>query len=155
MSLYRWGAAYPWGENELPEHGKLAAQLTGDYHGVGGDDTVVPDFYTRYGVEHGKPVAIVETGALYNTSAEAGGAAEFALKQAWWQQVFDPTLPQRFPQLKMINWFEWDKYESEVDARVDWTVTDDPELRTAFTAALPTWLRYGPDQPCAPDRRGS
>ena len=155
MSLYHWGAAYPWGENELPEDGKLAAQLTGDYRGAGGDDTVVPDFYTRYGVEHGKPVAIVETGALYNTSAEAGGAEEFALKEAWWQQVFDPALPQRFPQLKMINWFEWDKYESEVDARVDWTVTDDPELRKAFTAALPTWLRYGPDQPCAPDRPGS
>ncbi len=150
MSLYHWGAAYPWGENELPEPGKFAAQLTGSYDGAGGDDTVVPDFYTRYGVEHGKPVAIVETGALYNTAAGTGGPAEFDLKQAWWQQVFDPDLPQQFPQLKMINWFEWDKYEPEVDARVDWTVTNNPQLRRAFTAALPDWLRYGPDRPCTP-----
>ncbi|MBS9375963.1 hypothetical protein [Rhodococcus sp. B50] len=55
----------------------------------------------------------------------------------------------------MINWFEWDKYEPEVDARVDWTVTDDPQLQEAFTAALPPWLRYGPDQPCTPIRSGS
>ncbi len=95
-------------------------------------------------------MAIVETGALYNTAAGTGGPAEFDLKQAWWQQVFDPDLPQQFPQLKMINWFEWDKYEPEVDARVDWTVTNNPQLRRAFTAALPDWLRYGPDRPCTP-----
>ncbi|KSZ56593.1 hypothetical protein Z045_22600 [Rhodococcus pyridinivorans KG-16] len=99
-------------------------------------------------------MAIVETGALYNAAAPAGQVTEFALKQAWWQQVFDPAVPQRFPQLKMINWFEWDKHEPEVDARVDWTVTDDPAPRTAFTVALPPWLRYRPDQPCTPVQDG-
>lgn len=47
-----------------------------------GDDTIVPDFYTRYGVEHGKPVALVETRVLYNTTAGAGQAAEFDLDAA-------------------------------------------------------------------------
>jgi hypothetical protein len=42
----------------------------------------------------------------------------------------------------MINWFEWDKYETEVDARVDWGVTVDPALRVAFREALPDWLRF-------------
>lgn len=140
MSLYHWGAAYPWGGERTARGRQAGSAADRRLQRCRGDDTVVPDFYTRYGVEHGKPVAIVETGALYNTSAAAGRAEELALKQAWWQQVFDPALPQRFPQLKMINWFEWDKYESEVDARVDWTVTDDPELRKAFTAALPARL---------------
>jgi len=43
----------------------------------------------------------------------------------------------------MINWFEWDKYEVEVHARVDWTATKVPAVRTAFTAQLPRWLRFG------------
>ena len=30
MSLYHWGNAYPWGENEVPEAGKFIAQLTGN-----------------------------------------------------------------------------------------------------------------------------
>lgn len=49
---------------------------------------------------------------------------------------------------------EWDKYELEVDTKMGWTVTDDPGLRRAFTAALPAWLRYGPDQPCVPNVGG-
>jgi hypothetical protein len=51
--------------------------------------------------------------------------------------VLDPANTQRFPALKMINWFEWDKFESEVSTRVDWTVTRDPALVGAFRAALP------------------
>ncbi len=47
----------------------------------------------------------------------------------------------------MINWFEWDKNETEVNGRVDWTVTNTPAVREAFTAALPDWLSYGPAGP--------
>ena len=46
------------------------------------------------------------------------------------------------PQLKMINWFEWNKTEPEVASRVDWTVTRRPEIREAFTRALPEWLHF-------------
>ena len=41
----------------------------------------------------------------------------------------------------MINWFEWSKFESEVNAQVDWTVTQDA---TASSQALPTYLRFAP-----------
>ena len=58
MSLYHWGSAYPWGENEEPEAGKFVALLSGTYHGLNGDETAVPDFYTVYGDGHGKPVGI-------------------------------------------------------------------------------------------------
>ena len=47
MSLYHWGATYPWGENELPEANKFTDQLTGTYVGANGDDSLLPDFYAR------------------------------------------------------------------------------------------------------------
>ncbi|TLM88207.1 glycoside hydrolase family 26 protein [Pseudarthrobacter sp. NamE5] len=147
MSLYHWGLEYPWGENELPEPGKFADQLTGNYVGANGDDSLLPDFYQVYGEAHGKPVAVPETAALF--APGAGGEGELPIKQAWWEQLFDPATATRFPQLKMINWFEWDKEEVEVKGRVDWTVTNTPDVRDAFTAALPDWLRYGPDT-CQP-----
>lgn len=148
MSLYHWGSTYPWGENELPEPNKFADQLTGDYKGANGDDSLLPDFYGVYGTQHGKPVAIPETAALF--APGSGGESENVIKEAWWSQLFSPTTHQEFPQLKMINWFEWDKDEVEVKGRVDWTVTNTPELREAFTAALPDWFRYGPEASCQP-----
>jgi hypothetical protein len=148
MSLYHWGGEFPWGENELPEPNKFANQLTGNYSGANGDDSPVSDFYQVYGEAHGKPVAIPETAALFNPAA--GGEGELAIKQAWWGQLFDPATAARFPQLKMINWFEWDKDEEEVKGRVDWTVTNTPAVRDAFIAALPDWLRYAPAESCRP-----
>ena len=148
MSLYHWGAKYPWGENELPEPGKFADQLTGNYNGANGDDTLLPDFYHVYGQDHGKPVAIPETAALF--APGAGGEDELAIKEAWWGQLFDSATAAQFPHLKMINWFEWDKDEVEVKGRVDWTVTNTPAVREAFTAALPDWFRYGPAESCQP-----
>lgn len=75
---------------------------------------------------------------------------ELAIKQAWWAQVLDEANHDRFPQLKMLNWFEWNKYEPEVKADVDWTVTTNPAVREAFTDALPEWLSFGPTTPCTP-----
>ena len=82
------------------------------------------DRYARllrhYAEQHDKPLAIVETAALYNTTET--GADELDLKQAWWQQVFAPEVFERFPRLRMINWFEWGKPESEIGGdRIDWT----------------------------------
>jgi hypothetical protein len=126
MSLYHWGAEHPWGENELPEPAKFADQLTGNYVGANGDDSPLPDFYRVYGQDHGKPVAVPETASLF--APGAGGEGELAIKQAWWRQVFDAGTAERFPQLKMVNWFEWDKQEVEVNGRVDWTVTNTPGI---------------------------
>ena len=57
--------------------------------------------------------------------------------------MFGARTHAQFPQLKMINWFEWDKDEAEAKGRIDWTVTSTPAIRDAFTAALPDWLQYG------------
>jgi hypothetical protein len=96
----------------------------------------VPDFYATFADRHGKPLAIVETAALYNTTV--GGADELTIKQAWWQQVFAPDVASRFPRLKMLNWFEWRKPEAELGgATVDWTVTRTPAILAAFQADFP------------------
>ncbi|RAX17043.1 hypothetical protein DC347_10525 [Pseudarthrobacter sp. AG30] len=148
LSLFHWGATYPWGANAVPEANKFADQLTGNYNGTNGDERSLPDFYGEYAVNHNKPLAIPGTAALYNPAA--GGPAEADIKRAWWRQVFSAQTHARFPQLKMINWFEWDKDEAEVNGRIDWTVTTTPAIRDAFTAALPDWLKYGSGTTCRP-----
>lgn len=141
MSVYHWGDQYPWGENEIPEPHKFIDIITGTYDGQNGDERAVPDFYAVYAVSHHKPMAITETAALYNTTTT--GDAELALKQAWWRQVFAPEIPRDFPQIKMINWFEWRKSESEVGgAVVDWRATSNAAVTKAFTSDLPGWLLF-------------
>jgi hypothetical protein len=146
MTLYHWGDVWPWEKNIIPEHDKFESQLSGTYDGAGGDDRGLPDFYRDYADGHGKPLAIPETAALYNTS-EPGGDAELDIKRAWWRQVFNADVARRLPQLKMINWFEWRKPEPEVgNSIIDWTATHDPAIRQAFVTDLSAQdqLVFGP-----------
>jgi len=135
MSIYHWGNQHPWGENEIPEADKFIAQITGNYLGLDGDHRSVPDFYEVYVEQHGKPMAVPETAALYNPYF--GGDAEMDIKQNWWQQVFSAEVAEDFPGIKMINWFEVCKFESEVSNTLDWTVTSNPIIRQAFLDDLP------------------
>ncbi len=137
MSLYFWGLAYPWGENELPPDGAFVGLMTGS--------ASVPDFYTGYAERFSKPLAIVETAAFYRPGA--GGAGESEIKRAWLGQVFGTQASVRFPWLRMVNWFEWRKTEAEVDAVVDWRIAADPTLRAAFLAALGEGFTLGPAVP--------
>jgi hypothetical protein len=136
MTVYHWGDHWPWGKNVAPEPGKFAAQISGAYAGAGGDDTMLPDFYRVYAEERGKPMAIPETAALYNTTV--GGDAELEIKRLWWRQVLGEQVARDFPRIKLINWFEWRKPEGEVGgAVVDWTVTTDPVMARLFFDDLP------------------
>jgi hypothetical protein len=135
MSVYHWGNQHPWGENEIPEAGKFIALITGTYLGLDGDHRPVPDFYQTYVEQHGKPMAVPETAALYNP--DLGGDTELSIKQAWWRQVFSAEVAEDVPGIKMINWFEAHKYESEVGTTLDWTVTSNPELLQAYLDDLP------------------
>jgi hypothetical protein len=152
MTLYHWGNEYPWGENEVPEEGKFLQQLTGTYDGAGGDDTAVPDFYAEYGRDRDKPVAIPETAALY--APGGGGAEELDVKRAWWRQLTDPVIPREYPQVKMVNWFEWRKHEPETGGAVDWRAAGEPGIAGAYVADLPPWYHYAeqPDDCAAPQR---
>ena len=134
MSVYHWGNQYPWGENEIPEEGSFIARISGTYSGQDGDHQAVPNFYQQFGEQHQKPMAVTETAALYNPAV--GEANEQLIKQAWWRQVFNSQIKKEFPGIKMINWFEWRKFESEIGGIIDWTVSYKPELTQAFVSDL-------------------
>lgn len=135
MSIYHWGRKHPWGKNEVPEKYNFVDRITGRYRGMNGDERTVPNFYHIYVEQHHKPMAITETAALYNPAI--GGDSERDIKQAWWRQIFNQQMAYDFPGIKMINWFEWQKFESEVDVVIDWGVTFDPELTKTFISDLP------------------
>lgn len=141
MTIYHWGADYPWLENEMP----LANSFAGTLRGTA-NETPVPDFYARYcsdGV-HNKPLAIPETAALFNTQQPAG-PGEFLIKQAWWRQAFNASdddtnvvnIAVEFPKLKCINWF--DHYKPEAGAQghwIDWRISENPVVCEAFVKHL-------------------
>ena len=144
MSLDHWGTTYPWGANTVPAAGKFAQMISGSPVAGG---VAVPNFYTDYAERYGKPIAIAETAALYRPGE--GGAAETAIKTAWLAQVFSSVTRARFPLLRMVNWFDWRKLETEVNAVVDWRVTANPAVRSAFLAAMTNGFHLGPAVPNA------
>ena len=143
MSLYFWGLEHPWGENELAPPGRFVAQITGTPTGAHDDESAVPDFYAEYAVGHDKPMAIIETAALYDP--DGGGPDEASVKSAWFEQVFSAKTRERFARIGMINWFEWRKDEPEVGEVIDWRLASDPELARSLLGGVPDgWLAFAP-----------
>jgi hypothetical protein len=140
LTLYHFGYRWPWNRNEVPEPGAFAAKLTGTYSGNGGDQRAVPNFYRLYAADTGKPMLITETSALHVPSKP--GASNLRIKRTWWRQLFDPRLPERFPMLKGVLWFEYDKFEYGAERDVQWAATYRPSLRRAFRRTLPSWLVF-------------
>lgn len=141
MSVYHFGNTYPWGANVVPLAGAFDSLLTGRGSGQ-------PDFYATWAAGHHKPMAIVETAALWRPSG--GGASELSIKQGWWRQVFSKATIDHFPDIRLIGWFDWKKQEAEVKDVVDWRVSGNPTVTTAFFDDLPPdWLRFAPVVPTA------
>ncbi|GAA4696339.1 hypothetical protein GCM10023226_38470 [Nocardioides nanhaiensis] len=137
LSLYRFGddAASSddpaFGDNTLPEPGELEARLdeTLGY----GDDAPRSSFYERFAERRDLPM-LVETGALFNTEADAG-PGELAIKQAWWRQVFAAV--EERPAIRAISWLELTRSEAEADDDlVRWSVTEPDGVADAFRADL-------------------
>lgn len=136
LTLYHFGDAWPWGANDIPEANKFVDQVTGRYNGDNGNDTAVPDFYQVYAVDHHKPMAISETAALFDEANAGSGASEVAIKDNWIGQVFNPSVPAEFPELAMVNWFEYQKTENGITGVIDWRATVNPAVRADLLAAL-------------------
>lgn len=138
ITLYHFGNAWPYGENETPEAGKLAQQLRGTYNGNGRfeDQSAVPDFYAGFAVGHAKPMVLAETGALYNETPPQPGSSEYDIKAAWVGQVYGEATRTAFPQLKLVNWFEVRKYESEAKGTVDWRATANASVRDLVRSSV-------------------
>lgn len=148
MSVYFWGLAYPWGENEIPPEGRFAAQITGRPTGAHDDERTLPDFYATWSEARDKPMAIIETAALYDPAG--GGPPADEVKGTWFRQVFSDETRRAFPRLGLISWFEWAKQEAEVDAWIDWRLTADPALARELLDSVPDgWLEFAPDRPGA------
>lgn len=143
MSLYFWGLDHPWGENEIAPDGRFAALLTGEATGAHAGEVAIPDFYATYAEGHAKPMAIIETAALYDPAG--GGPDEQAVKSAWFEQVFGADTRERFDRIGMINWFEWRKDEPEVGGVIDWRLGANPDLGRALLDAVGDgWLSFAP-----------
>lgn len=134
LSNYDFGDTYPYGANTIPEPNKFVEQMTGTYIGNEGNDTMLPNFYKIYAVDHHKPMAISETAALYNEKQAGIGASDIAIETNWIDQVFNPAVRAQFPKLGMVNWFEWKKNEEY--GYVDWRATAQPQILAALVAAL-------------------
>ena len=138
MSLYYWGIKYPWGANSVPAASRFS-DLLASQQGASGSG---PNFYLGYAARYDKPLAIVETAAFYRPAA--GGPGEAAIKTAWLDEVFAANTSSRFPLLRIINWFEWRKFETEVSDVVDWRITANAQLRKAFLATATGSFSLGP-----------
>jgi len=149
MSLYHWGTTYPWGANTVPTADKFAQMIAGT---TTTSRVPIPNFYADYAERYDKPLAIVETAAFYRPGG--GGVTESAIKAAWLAEVFSAATRSRFPLLRIVNWFDWRKYEAEVSTVVDWRITADPGLRALFLAAMTNGFRLGPAVPKATPAQG-
>jgi hypothetical protein len=142
LSLYHFGTSYPWGENVIPEPTKFADKLTGHYRNAEVDERAATDFYAVFAEGHDKPMVISETSAAYNPGNPTG-SSNIDIKRAWWNQLFSEENHQRFPRIKMINWFEQEKTEADFDdGPIRWDVLTDFETRVAFRRDLPPWLLF-------------
>jgi hypothetical protein len=122
LSLYHFGKAQDFGDNELPADGELAARLE-DRFGYG---VRAPrrSFYDRW-VRPDRPL-LLETAALYDT-ANPDGVPEQELKRAWWRQVL--AVVDDHPAIGAISWLEVQREEAEIDGNLaDWRATHTPEL---------------------------
>lgn len=137
LSIYHFGT-YQQGNafstSVVPENGKFLAQLAGTY-GYADQSNPARDFIGKYATAKNKRLAL-QTGALYNPG-NANGGSELAIKQAWWQQITDPEVRARYPQLGLITWLEQQRPEAEAgNAVVDWRATASPPLADVLREKL-------------------
>jgi beta-mannanase len=71
-----------------------------------------------------KPIMIAET-----ASSEAGGS-----KAAWITDALSTQLPQNFPRVKALVWFNWRIYEGSLWH--DWPIESSVSAQAAFAAAI-------------------
>lgn len=140
LSLYRFGAAQPFGTNTLPDPDEYALRLSEDWEYATPQNR--RSFYERFAADQRKPM-LVQTSALFNPSSP-DGPGETAIKQAWWRQVFaaDPS----YPWIRAISWLELNRREDEVGGdRVDWDATRPQSLADRLRDDLRTGeLTLGP-----------
>jgi hypothetical protein len=82
-------------------------------------DIVGPTYDALGALAPGKPVMIAETGSTEHGGSKAGWISD-ALSQ----------IPERFPRIRALVWFNWD-----ADG-IDWSIESSPSARAAFRAGI-------------------
>lgn len=137
LVMFRFGRAQPFGTDSVPASDELAARLQERY-GYD-DDTRRRPFYDRF-ARDGRSMSLETAAAWY----DRGDVDELAVKSAWWDQVFSPTVRSAYPRLDLVTWLEQRRREDEADGReTDWRVTSRPELARPFEAVLRTGATTG------------
>ncbi|KAJ3023828.1 hypothetical protein HKX48_000516 [Thoreauomyces humboldtii] len=156
LSMYHYGKQYPWVDNVAPAPGQWEAMLTGTgFNGTLG----YYNFYSMFSgdgsggnvtapvSQGGKPFFISETAATYhdgylNATQVIGqetpinpGPGIVAIKQAWWQQIFNATVFSTYPKMKGVCFFEFRKQE-ETTLR-DFRALGNPDPATFTNATDP------------------
>ena len=137
ISFYHWGEDR--GANQVPPPGKWS-RANGIGQRIGHP---VPNFHDVFAVGHGKPMMIAETSALFGTrDSRGGGASDKDIKIAWMAQVYNltdesqPRLDRDLRELKAIFWFNILKHEAEVKGDVDWRISGNPAVATAYSQVI-------------------
>ncbi|KAJ3415149.1 hypothetical protein HDV05_005429 [Chytridiales sp. JEL 0842] len=142
LSVYFKGipAHWPWRQNELAPHSFAADLMTGGRYG----GNIPFDFYQMFSASKGKPFCIAESNAAFHVRSQilgplAPGVGHLAQAQSYWQgYLTDPDFYARFPLVKMINLFEFKKWEPEATDNIyrDFRITWDLPILTAFLTDL-------------------
>ncbi|KAI9140072.1 glycoside hydrolase superfamily [Paraphysoderma sedebokerense] len=74
------------------------------------------NFYQTFSADKNKPFVLSDTGVPYYPTLAKDSAtpnlSELELKQSWWQQVYNQSTFQKFPNLKLIMWSDMTRDES-------------------------------------------
>jgi hypothetical protein len=53
-------------------------------------------------------------------------------KANWIEAAFGTSLPNSFPSVKAVAWFNWNIYDEKIGARWDWPIESSSSAQTAF-----------------------
>jgi hypothetical protein len=108
---------------------------------------IAPTYNSLSTLAPSKPVMIGET-----ASTEIGGS-----KAQWISDALSTQLPNRFPNVKAVVWFNWNHPSALEGSRWDWQIESSSSAQTAFANAisspyyagntfgnLPSWTRVQP-----------
>lgn len=87
-----------------------------------------PTYRELLALAPGKPIMIGET-----ASSETGVAPT---KPEWIANALDTELPDLFPQVKALVWFNWNIPDSSGEDRLDWPIESSPASQAAFAQAI-------------------
>jgi len=127
MGILHLGPEHALGNNALPGIDLADGILRGEYS--------IPSFYDLFcRKRNAKPLVITALSALYDP--DKGGECETEIKQAMIKQFYDPARLRKLRRLKMIIWL--DKYRNEpcVNAKIDWRVSNNPDVTEAYKNAI-------------------